>query len=273
VRDYVGGRTPIPCVACNDRLKFDELVRRAAALGADRVATGHYARLDRDGDRDRGRVRLLRAADRSKDQTYFLAGLDQAQLAAAEFPLGGLEKTQVRELAREAGLAVADKPESQEICFVPDGDVAAFVEGRAPGDVRAGEMVDASGAVVGRHAGVHGFTVGQRRGLGAFGRPTYVLELRASAAEVVVGGEDALMRRLARVERFSWISGEVPPGAVEAHVQVRHGRHSARALVTPAAGGATIEFAEAQRAIAPGQQAVAYAGDECLGGGPISSAR
>ena len=271
VAEYLAGRTPIPCVACNDRLKFAELVRRARALGACRVVTGHHARTERHGDT----VRLLRGRDRAKDQAYFLHGLTQDQVRTAWFPVGEITKPEVREIAREAGLDVADKPESQEICFVPDGDAAAFVEREAQRDgvgVRAGEIVDRAGERVGAHGGVHRFTVGQRRGLGAHGVRLHVLELRAATDEVVVGPAAELLSSELVVERFNWIEGVIPPSAIDAEVQVRHGRGTARARVMPVGTGVRVIFDEPVRAVAPGQAAVVYDGDRVMGGGPIALA-
>ncbi|HYN01979.1 MAG TPA: tRNA 2-thiouridine(34) synthase MnmA, partial [Vicinamibacteria bacterium] len=191
VRDYLEGRTPLPCARCNTEVKFASLVEKTRSLGASHVATGHYARKDREGEG--GRFRLLKGKDPAKDQSYFLFGLTQDQLAAALFPVGHLEKAEVRRLARERGLRVADKAESQEICFVPDGDYAGFVERNAPAADRSGPIVDAGGREIGRHGGVHRFTVGQRRGLGLTSpRPLYVLAVRPQTSTVVVGDEEAL---------------------------------------------------------------------------------
>ena len=211
---YLTGRTPIPCVTCNSRFKFDYLLERARVLGADRVVSGHYARID--CDTATGRRRLLRARDAAKDQTYFLFELDQEQLSAVSFPLGELEKATVRERARELGLVTADKAESQEICFVPDGDVAGAVERirpeRLPGE---GEIVDQVGARVGRHRGVHHFTVGQRRGLAlATGERVYVTGIDATRNRIVVGGRDALLRRSADLSSVNWIAGRAPEAPV-----------------------------------------------------------
>ena len=269
---YLAGRTPIPCVACNRRFKFHHLLARAEALGADRVATGHYARIARDPDT--GERRLLRARDAAKDQSYFLFDLGPAQLPRIEFPLGELEKTEVRARARELGLATAEKPESQEICFVPDGDyaglVAAVRPGRVPGE---GEIVDGAGRVLGRHPGVQHFTVGQRRGLGlAAGRRLYVTAVDAPRNRVVVGPEEELGAAVAALEGVSWIAGRPPGAALRARVRVRHRHEGAPATVLPGPDGrAEARFDEPVRAVAPGQAAVFYAGDEVLGGGWIAA--
>ncbi len=274
---YLAGRTPIPCVACNSRFKFSYLLDRARALGAARVASGHYARVDRDPET--GRFRLRCAADPDKDQTYFLFELGQAQLAALEFPLGALSKAQVRERARGLGLVTADKPESQEICFVPDGDYARVVESLRPEALPGvGEVVDAAGRVLGRHAGVHRFTVGQRRGLGiAAGERLYVTGLDAARNRVVVGGEQALRAAGARLERVSWIAGAPPREPLRARVRIRHRHAGAPAWIEPAGDAALVHFDEPVRALAPGQAAVFYADPAersaiVLGGGWISGA-
>jgi tRNA-uridine 2-sulfurtransferase len=269
---YLAGRTPLPCATCNSRFKFDHLLARARALGAQQVATGHYARTGRDAA---GRPTLLAARDPAKDQSYFLFGLGPAQLERARFPLGELTKDEVRARARALGLATAEKPESQELCFVPDGDTGAAVEklrpGSAPGE---GEIVDAAGRVVGRHAGVHRYTVGQRRGLGGgAGGARYVKALDAARNRVVVTDARGLEVRAGRVERVSWTSGAAPREAFGARVRIRYRHEGAEALVTPQPdGGAALAFAEPVRALAPGQAAVFYAGDQVLGGGPLVSA-
>jgi tRNA-specific 2-thiouridylase len=271
--DYLAGRTPIPCVACNKRFKFDHLLERARVFGASRVATGHYARIDRDPVS--GRLRLLRARDRAKDQSYFLFQLDQEQLASAWFPLGELTKDEVRERARKLGLVTADKPESQEICFVPEGRYAEVVERIRPeARERGGEIVDEHGRVLGRHPGVHHFTVGQRHGLGiSADRKLYVSHIDATAARITVTGVEGLDTPTAEIERVSWVSGEVPAGPVRARVQVRHRHEGAFAKVEPRAGlGATVRFEEPVRAVAPGQAAVFYDAEQpdvVLGGGWI----
>jgi tRNA-specific 2-thiouridylase len=268
---YLAGRTPIPCVACNTRFKFDHLLARARAFGAGRVATGHYARVERDPAS--GRYRLLRAADAAKDQTYFLFSLSQQQLAAAHFPLGGLRKGEVRALARELGLATAGRPESQEICFVPDGETARAVEALRPGALPgAGEIVDADGRRLGGHPGIHHFTVGQRRGLrlAGAGRRLYVTALDAPRNRVVVGDAAALEATGARLASVSWIAGAPPAEPVRARVCVRHRHEGALAEISPRpGGGAELRFETPVRAVAPGQAAVFYDGEAVLGGGWI----
>lgn len=269
VSDYLAGRTPLPCARCNSEVKFASLVARARALGASQVATGHYARKDSAA----GRGRLLKGCDSGKDQSYFLFGLEQDQLEAALFPVGHLEKGEVRRLARERELPVADKPESQEICFVPDGDYAAFVERQSPGGDRGGAIVDAAGNELGRHAGVHRFTVGQRRGLGLVTKePLYVLALRPATSTVVVGGEPSLLRRSFVVREVNWLSIAQPSGEIRAAVRIRYRHTEAAALIRPLpAARAEVELDEAQRAITPGQAAVFYQGEVCLGGGWIEA--
>jgi tRNA-specific 2-thiouridylase len=265
---YLLGQTPIPCVACNRRFKFHRLLERARVFGASRIATGHYVRLEPDPAT--GRWQLRRGADPRKDQSYFLFDLTQEQLRHAVFPLGEWHKEDVRALARSLGLATAHKPESQEICFVPDGDYAAAVErirpGALPGD---GEIVDGEGRVLGSHAGIHHFTVGQRRGLGvASDRPLYVTRIDAAANRVVVGEAAALDIWSADVRGVSWIAGEPPSRPVRANVRVRYRHGGATARIEPhGQGRAHIHFEQPVRAVAPGQAAVFYYGDEMLGGG------
>ena len=274
---YLDGRTPIPCVACNKRFKFDHLLDRARVFGAERVATGHYARIDRDPAS--GRLRLLRGRDREKDQSYFLFQLDQEQLERAWFPVGEMTKDEVRARARTLGLATAEKPESQEICFVPEGRYVDVVERIRP-EAReaAGDIVDTEGRVLGRHGGVHRFTVGQRHGLGiATGRRLYVSRIEPETGRVVVGDADHLETPTARVEEVSWVAGEVPAAPVPAIVQVRHRHVGARAKVEPEGDGrARVVFEEPVRAVAPGQAAVFYDADDpevVLGGGWIARSR
>ncbi|MGC8548885.1 MAG: tRNA 2-thiouridine(34) synthase MnmA [Acidobacteriaceae bacterium] len=275
VREYLAGRTPIPCSLCNNHLKFDQLLLRARQFGADRIATGHYAR--NEYDPERGRWILKRPADRSKDQTYFLFGLTQEQLSRTLFPLGGYTKPEVREIAAKHSLALATKPDSQEICFIPGGDYKQFIDayldeqGEAMPDT-SGEMVTANGEVVGRHAGIHNFTVGQRKGLGVnSANPLYVLQIDPAENRVVVGGGDELATRVFRARDLNWITIPEIAGEIRAEVKIRH-RHEPAAAVIRAtgAGEVEIEFDVPQRAVTPGQSAVFYDGDEVVGGGWIA---
>jgi tRNA-specific 2-thiouridylase len=268
---YLAGRTPVPCVACNRSFKFGRLLERARALGAEAVATGHYARLA--DDPASGERQLLRGRDADKDQSYFLFDLSQAQLARARFPLGELTKDEVRARARALGLATAEKPESQELCFVPAGDYAAVVDALRPGAAPgAGEVVDGAGRVLGRHPGIHHFTVGQRRGLGLGGpERLYVRALDADRNRVVVGREGELAARGARLEGVSWTCAP-PRGPVQAEVRVRYRHPGAAARVeAPGDGSASVWFDEPVSAVAPGQAAVFYRGDRVLGGGWIAA--
>jgi tRNA-specific 2-thiouridylase len=264
VLDYLAGRTPNPCIACNTEVKFDWLLARARALGA-KLATGHYARVVRRGEGFALRV----AADPAKDQTYFLYGLGQEALRDVLFPVGGLSKREVRALAARAGLGNAEKPESQEICFVTHGDAAEYVALRAPGRLREGEVVTTRGEVLGRHAGIHRFTVGQRRGLGVSGpEPRYVVRIEAEAGRVVVGSSADASRGAFGVEAVSWVAGP-PPGPLRARVKVRHRHEGDEAIVTPRPGGADVRLERPVRGVAPGQAAVFYVEDEVVGGGRI----
>lgn len=273
VAEYLAGRTPIPCTRCNSDVKFATLVERAAGLGVDLLATGHYARVDFDPAR--GRYTLRRGADPAKDQVYFLFSLTQAQLAHTRFPVGHLTKSAVRAYARARGLPVADKPDSHEICFVPDHDYAAFVERRAGTRPPAGPFVDTGGGLVGTHEGLHRYTVGQRKGLGlATGRPMYVVALRPETNTVVVGDRAALERTHLVAREVNWIAGAPPDGPIRAQVQIRHRHAAAWATVQPVgADGVEVDFDQPQAAIAPGQAAVFLDGDEVLGGGWIEAAR
>ena len=269
VREYAAGRTPIPCAHCNNELKFATLVEKAAGFGAEMVATGHYARVT---TADGGLRHLWRGIDDTKDQAYFLFGLTQAQLRRALFPVGEMRKIDVRAAARARGIPVADKPDSQEICFVPDGNYAAVVERRLPGDV-SGTIVDLAGAVVGRHEGVHRFTVGQRKGLGvALGEPAYVVKLDARRRLVTVGPRSALERDSLTASRVNWIAGATPGGPLRVTAQIRHRHTPAEATVTPLGDDRVgVEFDLAQSAITPGQAVVFFDRDEVLGGGWIDS--
>jgi tRNA-uridine 2-sulfurtransferase len=267
--DYRSGRTPVPCVACNADLKFGSLLARAQAWDAAAVATGHYARVARAPGRDRWVLR--RARDLRKDQSDFLWPLTQAQLAAARFPIGELTKDEVREHARRLGLATADKPESQEICFVPDGDYRDFLKAREPAAFRPGAIVDRDGRALGRHAGVAGFTIGQRKGLGLAGsRPLYVIDLDAGTSRVMVGEAVDLERDRLEVSRAHFIDGEVPSEPLRVTAKIRHNHEPAWATVRPLAPGrAEVIFDAPQRAITPGQSCVWYRDDEVVGGGVI----
>jgi tRNA-specific 2-thiouridylase len=271
VDEYLAGRTPLPCAHCNSELKFAELRARAAALGAEAVATGHYARVL--VDEATGRRRLLRGLDTDKDQSYFLFSLTQEQLSQARFPLGAMRKPEVRDRARALGLRVAEKPDSQEICFVPGDDYAAVVERLAPSRILPGTIVDPAGRVLGRHEGIHRFTVGQRKGLGiAAAAPLYVVRIDAPTRSVVVGPRDRLGATTLEAEHVNWISGIEPSGPVKATAQIRYRHPAANATVSPAGQGRVrVEFELPQPAIAPGQAVVFYDGDDVLGGGWIEA--
>ncbi len=265
VDDYLAGRTPNPCVACNTEVKFDWLLKRARAFGA-KLATGHYARVERRGDR-----LALCASPHAKDQSYFLYGLSQGVLRDVLFPVGDLPKGDVRRLAARFGLSVAEKPESQEICFVTRGNAGDFVALRAPARLRAGELVSTSGEALARHDGVHRFTVGQRRGLGLRGgAPRYVVRIDAAAAQVVVGTGDEASRDRFSVDEVRWVSGRAPSGAVAVRVKVRYRHEGEEGEVRPVGEGAEVALAAKVRGVAPGQAAVFYLGDEVLGGGRIA---
>ncbi len=275
VDDYLSGRTPIPCSLCNNHLKFDQLLKTARSVGAERIATGHYAR--NEWDAERGRWILKRPADRAKDQTYFLFGLTQEQLSRTLFPIGEMCKPAVREEARQQGLTVlAEKPDSQEICFVPGGDYKAFLDaymeeqGEKLPDL-SGELVTVSGEVIGRHEGIHNFTIGQRKGLGvATGSPLYVVEIRGDRKEVVVGGAEALLSKSLRANKMNWISVAKLEGPMRVEAKIRH-RHPAAAATVESIGEdeVLVTFDEAQRSVTPGQAVVMYSGDEVVGGGWI----
>src|SRR3984957_8704330 len=274
VEEYLAGRTPIPCTLCNNFIKFDQFLEMAAGVGADTIATGHYARIGID--EQTGRHQLRTSVDRAKDQTYFLFGLKQEQLAHTQFPLGEFTKPQVRELARELGLPVAEKPDSQEICFVPNGDYAAFIDGYfreqgiAPGETQ-GEIVDTSGQVLGEHAGVHHFTVGQRRGLRIAARePLYVISTEPASQRVIVGSNDDLLRATLTATDMNWVSIAPICAPIRAQVKIRNKHAAADATVWPIGDNAArieVRFDEPQRAVTPGQAAVLYNGDLVLGGG------
>jgi tRNA-specific 2-thiouridylase len=274
VAEYLAGRTPIPCSLCNNHLKFDQLLKTAQSIGADRIATGHYA--INEYDAGRGRWILKRAADLAKDQTYFLFGLTQEQLAHTLFPLGRMTKSEVRELARRHGLALAEKPDSQEICFIPGGDYKQFLTAyleeqgeRLP--ETSGELVASDGEVLGRHEGIFNFTVGQRKGLGVSSPlPLYVLAIDPASHRVTVGADEELATRSLRARGLNWISIPNLSAPMRVQVKIRHRHEPAWATLEPAgADEVTATFDEPQRAVTPGQSAVFYDGDEVVGGGWI----
>lgn len=266
--EHEAGRTPNPCARCNEHIKFGAFLERADRLGVDLVASGHYVRTDRDRA---GRWHLLRGADAGKDQSYMLHTLGQRELAKARFPVGGMAKAQTRALAERFGLPVAAKPDSQEVCFVPGADHAAFIEEHAPGMVRHGEVVDPEGNVIGRHRGSFRFTVGQRRGLGvSTGERSYVVEVDARANRVVVGPGELLARRGLVADRVSWVAGRPPSnGPFEAEVRIRYRGDDVPAVVEDVDGLLRVEFRAPQRGVAPGQSVVVYLADELLGGARI----
>src|SRR6267154_3437044 len=274
VQDYLSGRTPIACTNCNTDVKFEPLLRMARQIGADHLATGHYARIHHD--QPTGRFQLLRALDPSKDQSYFLWGLSQEQLSRSEFPLGEFSKDEVREIARRTALPVAEKPDSMELCFVPNGNYVQFIhayatENKIPLSSGEGDIVSESGEVLARHTGVHNFTIGQRKGLGfAAGKPLYVLSIDPEKNRVVVGEDHVLRKTACQVEGMNWISCEKPCASIRALAKIRHKHEPALATIEPLdACSARVAFDTPQRAITPGQAVVFYAGDIVLGGGWI----
>ena len=269
VSEYERGRTPHPCIACNDRIKFDFLLKRAFVWDAEYVATGHYARRTTDAH---GASHILKAVDPRKDQSYVLFGLTQAQLAHTLLPVGDYTKDQIRAFARQAGLPVADKPDSQEICFIPTGDYRQFVAQRVT--PKPGLIVDTDGKVIGQHQGIEAFTIGQRRGLGsAGGTPRYVIALHPEDALVVVGPEEALSQPSLTISRVNWLAGTQPAQPIQCTVKIRYKASEAPALVTPHGDTAEVQFEHPQRAVTPGQACVFYLGQELLGGGFIEAPR
>ena len=274
VSEYLAGRTPIPCSLCNNFLKFDEFLVMARQIGAEKIATGHYARVSYS--EETGRWLLQRPVDRAKDQTYFLFGLTQEQLSRTLFPLGGMTKAEVREIARSHGLASAEKPESQEICFVPGGDYKRFIEAYLeeqgePLPDSSGELVTTDGATIGEHAGVHNFTVGQRKGLGiATGSPLYVIQINPADHKVVLGKDVELFSKTLRARELNWISVEDLREPMRVSVKIRHRHEPALAWIQKSGDDeVTGTFDQPQRAITPGQAAVFYDGETVVGGGWI----
>ena len=271
--EYKAGRTPNPCVMCNEKLKFGTLISRARQLGAEFVATGHFARVEPGADpATAGRHLLKRGRDPRKDQSYFLFSLKQEQLARALFPLGELTKQDTRAIARDCQLKTADKEESMEICFVPDKDYGKFLEQANLVQKHKGEIVDLHGRVLGPHDGIEFYTIGQRKGLGLSSpKPLYVIELDAANNRVIVGDESALDRDTFHVERCNWIPFDSPPAALEVTAKIRYNHPGPAATVTPQPqGGAQVTLHTPQRAITPGQACVFYQDDLVVGGGWIT---
>ena len=267
--EYKAGRTPNPCVVCNERLKFGTLIHRARQLGAEKIATGHFARVA--WDETGGRWLLKRGRDMRKDQSYFLFSLKQEQLARTLFPLGELTKSDTRDIARDCQLKTAEKEESMEICFVPDRDYGKFLEDSKLAQRHRGDIVDAHGRVLGQHDGIEFYTIGQRKGLGISSpKPLYVVELDAANNRVLVGDESMLDREEFTIERCNWIPFDAPPAEFEATAKIRYNHPGAPATVTPTAdGGARVKLHTPQRAITPGQACVFYQEDLVVGGGWI----
>lgn len=272
VSEYAKGRTPYPCLMCNRYVKFDSLLKRAAQLDAGHLATGHYGRITYD--EATGRYALRKALDPTKDQSYVLYHLGQSELSRLLLPLGEHAKSQVREMSADRNLVTADKPDSQEICFIPNNNYRTFLEKVSPGMVQPGAMVDTAGNVVGQHVGVPGYTIGQRKGLGALGpEPRFVVELRPSENVVVVGSNQDLLVSTLTADDAHWTSGEVPVEPFRANVKIRYRAPEVPATVTPLPNNRfKVEFDAPQRAVTPGQAAVCYVGDEVVGGGTIERA-
>lgn len=269
---YVNGETPIPCIRCNQRVKFRDLLETARDLEADCLATGHY--VQRAVDAATGQAQLLRGADPRRDQSYFLYTTTQAQLDYLRFPLGAMEKPAVRQLAEEFGLVVADKPDSQDICFVPNGDYASVVTKLRPEAAEPGEIVHVDGTVLGRHDGVIHFTVGQRKGIGiAAVEPLYVVKLDAAARRVIVGPRAALARKVVALRELNWLGGAIPAEGLEVSVKLRSAQPAVAARIFAAEGNAArLELYAAEYGVAPGQAGVVYDGERLLGGGWIARA-
>lgn len=271
VTEYSKGRTPYPCLMCNRYVKFDSLLKRAEQLGADHLATGHYARVT--CDEATGKYSLRKALDPSKDQAYVLYHLGQHELSHLLFPLGEHRKTDVREMSAERNLVTAGKPDSQEICFIPNNNYRTFLEKVSPGMAQPGDMVDTAGRVVGKHTGVPNYTIGQRKGLGALGpEPSFVLELRPADNTVVVGSNDELLAHTLTADDVNWVAGETPNEPFRANVKIRYRAPEVPATVTPLADGRfRADFDTPQRAVTPGQAAVIFIEDVVIGGGTIEA--
>jgi len=268
--EYIAGRTPNPCIVCNREIKFGKLLETARSLGMDYLATGHYARVERQSAT--GKCLLRRGIDEQKDQSYVLSRLRQDQIRSILLPLGDLHKDDVRGYAARIGLSAADIPESQEVCFVVDGDYRSFLTERVPEASRPGPVLDTAGREIGEHRGIAFYTVGQRKGLGIFSRePMYVIRIDAERNALVVGPKEATYTSNVRIEDVSWTCDEPSAGKSEVHVQIRSMHRAARAIMDSRGGGDVyIEFADAQRAVTPGQTAALYRGDLLIGAGTIS---
>lgn len=267
-REYVKGRTPNPCIACNRYIKFASLLRKARGIGADYIATGHYARIIRS--KADGLYMLYTGLDPSKDQSYVLYSMTQEELEHTFFPLGYLKKEKVRSIARETGLLVSDKPDSQEICFVPDDDYAGFVEGYLDMEPQEGEIRSISGEILGKHKGVYHYTVGQRKGLGiALGHPVYVVGVDPKEQTVWVGEDKELFSHGLVASDFNYISGSPFQGGKSLQAKIRYASPKVEAAAFPEGDSIRVEFNEPQRAVAPGQAVVLYDGEQVLGGGTI----
>lgn len=268
VKSYENGITPNPCIDCNRYMKFEKLYERARILDCDYVVTGHYARIEKSGEK----FLLKKALDETKDQSYVLYSMTQEQLAHSLFPLGNLKKTETRKLAEEKGFVNADKPDSQDICFVPDGDYAKIIELHTGKPSVQGDFVDKTGKILGKHRGIIHYTIGQRKGLGlSFQEPMYVCGICPEKNTVLLGKQEELFQNIVYVKNFHWILGETPKESFRCKAKIRYRQQEQWALVTPLGDSMTkIEFDEKQRAITPGQAAVLYDGDVVLGGGEIA---
>ncbi len=266
--EYASGRTPHPCIACNDKIKFSFLMQRARALDAEFVATGHYAQVSEED----GEFALMKAVDASKDQSYVLFGVGQQQLSHMLMPVGGYSKDEIRQFALDAGFPNANKADSQDICFIPLGDYREFLSQRL--DAQPGRIVDTAGNVLGEHQGIHLYTVGQRRGLSVqAARPLYVVAIDAEAGDVVVGSEEDLYSATLWASNVNYVGSRPPEGPTEVSVKVRYKSSEARAILDPEGSGALVRFETPQRALTPGQAAVFYQGERVLGGGYIETQR
>lgn len=269
VNSYLEGKTPNPCIDCNKYMKFDLLYERARILGCDFIATGHYARIEKTN----GEFSLKKAVDISKDQSYVLYQFTKEQLAHTLLPLGSLHKTEARKIAEENGFLNADKPDSQDICFVPDGDYAKIITQYANGNIQNGLFKDTSGNVLGKHNGIINYTVGQRKGLGlSLRKSCYVCKIDAKSKDIIIGEEKDLFGKELMATDFHWISGDIPKVPLDCHAKIRYGKNEAKATVFQMEESSVrVVFDEPQRAITPGQRVVLYDGDTVLGGGVIDT--